>query len=75
MTVLGRITRALGIYEPLNAIRNRVSPARRAQTRRMDEFYARFIRPGELVFDVGANLGQRSERFLAIGARVASLLA
>jgi FkbM family methyltransferase len=33
-------------------------------------FYAQFIRPGCLVFDVGANLGNRSKVFLKLGARV-----
>ena len=33
-------------------------------------FYARFIKPGDLVYDVGANLGNRSKVFLALGAEV-----
>jgi FkbM family methyltransferase len=33
-------------------------------------FYARLIGPGDLVFDVGANNGVKSEVFLALGARV-----
>jgi FkbM family methyltransferase len=33
-------------------------------------FYAQFIRPGDLVFDVGANLGNRSKTFLQLGAHV-----
>jgi FkbM family methyltransferase len=33
-------------------------------------FYAQFIRPGCLVFDVGANLGNRSKTFLQLGANV-----
>lgn len=36
-------------------------------------FYARFIRPGALVFDVGANLGDRTADFLALGARVVAV--
>ena len=35
-------------------------------------FYQGLIRPGELVFDVGANMGNRSKIFRAIGARVAA---
>ncbi|PLX83451.1 MAG: FkbM family methyltransferase [Desulfuromonas sp.] len=31
-------------------------------------FYARFVEAGSLVFDVGANLGNRSKVFLALGA-------
>ena len=41
---------------------------------RLDElrmkFYRQFIAPGDLVFDVGANMGNRSKIFRAIGARV-----
>lgn len=44
------------------------SPAPTPERRRA--FYARFIRPGALVFDVGANLGDRTADFLALGARV-----
>lgn len=33
-------------------------------------FYSRFIKPGSLVFDVGANTGAKTETFLACGARV-----
>lgn len=33
-------------------------------------FYSRFIRPNDLVFDVGANLGNRTKVFLRLGARV-----
>lgn len=33
-------------------------------------FYRQFAGPGELVFDVGANLGNRTRLFLGLGARV-----
>ena len=38
--------------------------------RKMIAFYRQFIRPGDLCFDVGANVGNRTEIFLALGARV-----
>lgn len=34
------------------------------------EFYSQFIHPGDLVFDVGANVGNRTKIFLRLGARV-----
>jgi FkbM family methyltransferase len=34
------------------------------------EFYAQLIRPGDLVFDIGANVGNRTKVFLRLGARV-----
>jgi len=33
-------------------------------------FYRQFIRPGDLVFDIGANLGNRTKVFHQLGARV-----
>jgi FkbM family methyltransferase len=37
---------------------------------RMLEFYRTMINPGDLVFDIGANFGNRSKVFAEIGARV-----
>ena len=34
------------------------------------KFYRQFVKPGQLVFDVGANMGNRSKIFLELGARV-----
>lgn len=33
-------------------------------------FYAQFISPGDLVFDIGANVGSYTEMFLRLGAKV-----
>lgn len=35
--------------------------------------YSRFVRPGDLVFDVGANVGNVSEVFIGLGARVVAI--
>ena len=40
---------------------------------RMQEFYARFLAPGDLCFDVGANIGNRVKIFLKLGARVVAV--
>jgi FkbM family methyltransferase len=37
------------------------------------EFYRQFVAPGDLVFDVGANLGTRSKIFHLLGARVVAV--
>ena len=51
--------------------------ARRAEknARRLwrETFYRRFLAPGDLAFDIGANVGQRTEMFLAAGARVVAV--
>lgn len=36
-------------------------------------FYGTLVRPGELVFDVGANVGDRVDLFLGLGARVVAV--
>ena len=45
----------------------------RAHHRAMDALYRRFIRPGDLVFDVGAHVGDRVASFRRLGARVVAL--
>lgn len=37
--------------------------------RRDRRFYRQFIRPGDLVYDIGAHVGSRTRVFLALGAR------
>jgi FkbM family methyltransferase len=39
----------------------------------MKQFYRGFIHPGDICFDVGANLGNRTQVFLELGARVIAI--
>lgn len=39
----------------------------------MDRLYAAFVRPGDLVFDVGAHVGDRVAAFRRLGARVVAV--
>lgn len=39
----------------------------------MDALYARFVRPGDLAFDVGSHVGDRIGAFRRLGARVVAL--
>lgn len=39
----------------------------------MDEFYARFVRAGDLVFDIGSHVGDRIGSFRRLGARVVAV--
>lgn len=45
-------------------------PARKVA---MDALYARFLRPGDLAFDIGAHVGDRASSFRRLGARVVAL--
>jgi FkbM family methyltransferase len=45
-------------------------PARDAA---MDALYGRFVRPGELAFDIGSHIGDRIGAFRRLGARVVAL--
>jgi len=40
---------------------------------RMDAFYTQFVRPGDLVFDIGAHVGDRIGSFRRLGARVVAV--
>jgi FkbM family methyltransferase len=45
----------------------------RERHRRMDALYAQFVKPGDLVFDIGAHVGDRIASFRRLGARVIAL--
>jgi FkbM family methyltransferase len=40
---------------------------------RLNSWYRRFVRPGELAFDIGAHVGDRAACFARLGARVVAL--
>ena len=52
------------------SLRTYHAPARRPI---LDSFYARFIGPGELAFDVGCHVGDRAASFCRLGARVVAV--
>jgi FkbM family methyltransferase len=43
------------------------------QRRRLLAMYRRFVRPGDLCFDIGAHVGNRTRSFRALGARVVAV--
>jgi FkbM family methyltransferase len=69
MTVLaGGLRRSYGIAR--SAIIYYGNPAKRRRARAL---YRDFVRPGDLCFDIGAHVGDRTGHFLALGARVVAL--
>lgn len=68
------VTRGSALYSPLRdgyrLLFNRGFRVRREQA---ISFYAQFVSKGDLVFDVGANIGEYAEMFVDLGARVVAI--
>src|SRR6187401_1837187 len=58
------VIRSLGIYPSWHRL---------ARSRAMDALYRRFFRPGDLVFDIGAHVGDRVAAFRRLGAKVVAV--
>lgn len=75
-TALVRFLSSLHLYRPLKGAADRLaalSPAHAKRERAMRDFYGHFVREGDLVFDVGANEGNRTVIFRALGAKVVAV--
>jgi FkbM family methyltransferase len=63
--MLDRLRTARGILRSL-----RIYYGDRGRAAAMDRLYGAFVRPGDLVFDIGAHVGNRIAAFRRLGARV-----
>jgi FkbM family methyltransferase len=54
-------------------LRRRVARERAGAHQALVAFYGTFVRSGDLVFDIGANVGDRSAAFLELGAKVVAV--
>jgi FkbM family methyltransferase len=61
------------VSEWIGLLRSLVVYWRPGRQRALRKLYAPFVREGDLVFDVGAHLGDRAAAFAALGARVIAL--
>jgi FkbM family methyltransferase len=61
------------VSEWIGLVRSLIIYWRPGRQRGLRRLYAPFVREGNLVFDVGAHLGDRSVAFAALGARVIAL--
>jgi FkbM family methyltransferase len=65
------ITRGSALYNPLrDAYQRTCNRPYWTNRKEMESFYSQFISRGDLVFDIGANVGEYTETFLRLGARV-----
>ena len=73
MNTLIKLLHATRLFGFAKFIVNALTPLNPLYIRRrnkMKEFYSRFIGKGDLCFDIGANMGNRVEVFLELGARI-----
>jgi FkbM family methyltransferase len=63
-----------GLQATLGVLRSlRIYYGHPARRRDMDRLYGQFLAPGDLVFDIGAHVGDRIAAFRRLGARVVAL--
>lgn len=70
MQTLKRMALATGAYRPARQVQTWLHPNRRAARAQDVAFYRRLIPQGALCFDVGANIGDKSEALIAAGMKV-----
>jgi FkbM family methyltransferase len=73
MTKLTRVKQfalATGLFRPAYALYRLLNQAELSRFRQGLDFYAQLLEPGNLCFDVGANIGKKTELFLKLGASV-----
>ena len=64
---------SVGLRAALGLLRSLVVYWRPGRQRGLQSMYEPFVAPGDLVFDVGAHVGDRTVAFLDLGARVVAL--
>ena len=70
LTVVKQLSISTGLYKPARTLYRLLNKSQLAKFHQELEFYSKLIEPGSLCFDVGANIGEKTEVFLKIGASV-----
>lgn len=70
LSVVKRASILTGLYRPARWLSRRLRPYQLRALREAVEFFRSVIPAGALCFDVGANIGEKSEALLDAGARV-----
>ena len=64
----------MNVREQLGILRSRIMYYAKPRNRqRLMRFYAPFVPAGSLCFDIGAHLGNRSDAWLRLGAKVVAI--
>jgi len=72
--VIKKVLLGFGFYSQAHKLyTHTINRKHLARLRLEKEFYSPFIKPGDLCFDVGANIGDKTEVFLALGASVVAI--
>jgi FkbM family methyltransferase len=67
---LKRASIAVGLYRPARSLHRMLHPTEARNFRGHTQLLSQFVGPGDLAFDVGANIGDRTEILCRLGARV-----
>ena len=70
LTAAKQISISLGLYRPMRLLHRNLIKAERRKFAEHRALMSQFLKPGNLAFDVGANIGDRSEIMLSLGASV-----
>lgn len=71
----GLVTKLRRVYREYKTFRKAMRKSDKEQRRHEQrlQFYSKIINNGDLCFDIGANVGNRTEVFLALGAKVVAV--
>lgn len=70
LSVVKQLMLSMGLFRPAYALYRFLNRAESSRFNQEMSFYSKLLEPGKLCFDVGANIGKKTEVFLKSGAAV-----